>query len=527
MPLHLSDVSREAVSRRRLAALRNRLSQVMVSWTDKDYHSFLMFFVRVLPTLFAAERCTIFIIEMGTEKICSMYGTDIEGKRIEPPRKGSIVGEVITSGRGIVANDLDRRQGYHVQAEELTDFTTHTMVCVPIENLTVHGVAGAIQILNKKSEHGFDNTDLQLLLEVAKYLSTFIESIILNQEILRLSKQLNTEVSELDRHLVQRTMLIAESQAMRDIISLSREISNSPVNILLQGENGTGKELIARMIHELSDRRDKPFIAVNCTAIPENLMESEFFGFVKGAFTGADKSTIGRFEAAEGGTLFLDEIAELPLSQQPKFLRVLEESEGCRLGSSTLIPYDFRVISATNKNLAVESEKGCFREDLFFRLFAIEIYIPPLRERPDDILPMATTFLAEINKRFNKSVLGFAPEVLTLFEKYSWPGNVRQLKREIERLVALTVNGEIIQPEKCSNQLRSFRAGELSGTAEGSDGSAGSLPDAIRKLEITLIKKAMAETKGNKSQAARILKITRQGLLKKMKRYNLDRGPYH
>lgn len=528
MALHLTNVSKEAISRRRLAALQNRLSQVMLSWTDKDYHSFLMFFVRILPELFAAERCTIFIIEMGTEKICSMYGTDIEGRRIEPPRKGSIVGEVITSGRGVVANDLDQRTGYHVQAEELTDYATRTMVCAPIENLTAHGVAGAIQILNKKSKHGFDNTDLSLLLEVAKYLSTFIESIILNQEILRLSKQLNTEVSQLDRHLVQRTMLIAESKAMREIISLSREISNSPVNVLLQGENGTGKELIARLIHEFSDRRDKPFIAVNCTAIPENLMESEFFGFVKGAFTGADKTTIGRFEAAEGGTLFLDEIAEMPLAQQPKFLRVLEEGEGCRLGSSKLIPYDFRVISATNKNLTEEKKRGRFREDLFFRLFSIEIDIPPLRERQDDILPMATAFLTEINQQFNKSVLGFAPEVLALFEDYSWPGNVRQLKREIERLVALTENGKIIQPEKCSNQLQSFWAEELSGTDEKFDDPEYiSLPEALKKLEIKLIRKAMTKTKGNKSQAAKLLKITRQGLLKKMKRYKLEREEYN
>ncbi len=517
----ISDVSKEAVSRRRLAALRNRLSQVMASWTEKDYHSFLMFFVRMLPAFFDAERCTIFIIELGTEKICSMYGTGIEGRRIEPPREGSIVGEVITSGRGVVANDLDQRPGYHVQADELTDFATRTMVCAPIENLTAVGVAGAIQILNKKNEQGFDDADLHLLEEISRYLTTFIESIILNQEILRLSRQLKTEMSELDRHLLQRTMLIAESNAMREIIALVSEISNSPVNVLLQGENGTGKELMARLIHELSDRRDKPFVAVNCTAIPENLLESEFFGFEKGAFTGADKTTIGRFEAAEGGTLFLDEIAELPLSQQPKFLRVLEEGEGSRLGSSTVIPYDFRVICASNKDLEEEKEQGRFREDLYFRLFSIDINIPPLRERPDDILPMATSFLAEINRQFKKSVPGFSPEVLTLFEQYVWPGNVRQLKREIERLVALTENGKIIQPEKCSAQLRSFQAAEASGMPDEKSMRIRSLPEAVQKLEIALIQKALVETRGNKSQAAKILKITRQGLLKKMKRYKL------
>jgi len=521
---NISDVSKEAVSRRRLAALRNRLSRVMVSWTEKDYHSFLMFFVRILPALFHAERCTIFIIELGTEKICSMYGTGIEGRRIEPPQEGSIAGEVITSGRGVIANDLAQRPGFHVQADELTDFATRTMVCAPIQNLTGVGVAGAIQILNKKNEQGFDDADLHLLEEVARYLSIFIESIILNQEILRLSRQLNTEMSALDRHLVQRTMLIAESKAMREIIALIGEISNSPVNVLLQGENGTGKELVARLIHELSDRRDKPFIAVNCTAIPENLLESEFFGFEKGAFTGANRTTIGRFEAAAGGTLFLDEVAELPLSQQPKFLRVLEEGEGSRLGSSRVIPYDFRVICATNKNLAAEKEQGRFREDLYFRLFAIEIDIPPLRERPEDILPLATSFLAEINRQFGKSVPGFTPEVLTLFEAYDWPGNVRQVKREIERLVALTENGKIIEAEKCSAQLRAFQTAEVPDLPAEESLQRGSLSDAVQKLEISLMRQALAETGGNKSQAAKMLKITRQGLLKKMKRYGLDCG---
>ncbi len=402
----------------------------------------------------------------------------------------------------------------------MTDFSTRSMVCAPIRHLTVHGAAGAIQILNRKSGSGFDSADLDILQEVATYLSTFIESIIVNQEILRLSRQLNTEVSELDRHLVQRNMLIAESEAMREIVSQASEISNSPVNILLQGENGTGKELIARLVHELSDRRDRPFIAVNCSAIPENLMESEFFGFEKGAFTGAEKTTTGRFEAAEGGTLFLDEIADLPLNLQPKFLRVLEQREGSRLGSNTVIPYNFRVISATNKNLTMEKEKGRFREDLFFRLFSIEIDIPPLRERREDVLPMATAFLAETNKRFKKSVFGFTQDVLTLFENYDWPGNVRQLKREIERLVALTQNGEVIQREKCSQELLSFLAAGLPDTVERSDEPAGySLPDAVEKVEMRLIKKALAETKGNKSQAARLLHITRQGLLKKMKRY--------
>ncbi|HER62897.1 MAG TPA: sigma-54-dependent Fis family transcriptional regulator, partial [Desulfobacteraceae bacterium] len=187
------------------------------------------------------------------------------------------------------------------------------------------------------------------------------------------------------------------------------------------------------------------------------------------------------------------------------------------------IPYDFRVISATNKKLAAEKESGRFREDLFFRLFAIEIEIPPLRERKDDILPMTNAFLAETNKRFNKFVPGFTPEVLALFESYAWPGNVRELKREIERLVALTSNGEMIQEEKCSPQLRSSTAVDLKPPVEpGTPDLSDTLPAALQKVEITMIKNALTRAGGNKSRASRALGITRQGLLKKMKRHRID-----
>lgn len=520
-----SSIAETAVSEKRLALLRQRLSQVMSVWTVKDYNAFVMFFVRILPTLFDAERCTIFIIEIGSEKICSMYGTGIEGEQIEPPRQGSVVGEVISTGKGTLVDNLDKRVGYHTHLEEKTGFVTRSMACVPIKNMTDHGVTGAIQILNKKTGSSFDKTDLLLLEEVAGYLSNSIESIILNQEIMRLSNQLNREVSKLDRRFAQQNLLIAESLEMREIVSLAGEISASPVNVLLQGENGTGKELVARLIHELSDRRDKPFIAVNCAAIPENLVESEFFGFTKGAFSGADAARKGRFEEAEGGTLFLDEIAEMPMTIQPKFLRVLQEREGMRLGSSALVKYDFRVISATNKDLALEKDQGNFREDLFFRLFSIDIHIPPLRKRRDDVLPMAAAFLAEIANRFNKKIAGFSTDVLGLFECYSWPGNVRQLYSEIERLVALTKDGEMIQVAACSRELLSHQAAypadalHLSGRA-----SEYSLPENLQELEVLLITKALRKTGGNKSHAARLLEITRQGLMKKMKRHGIDTG---
>jgi transcriptional regulator with PAS, ATPase and Fis domain len=275
------------------------------------------------------------------------------------------------------------------------------------------------------------------------------------------------------------------------------------------------------MIYEGAGGGDIPFVPVNCACLPESLVESEFFGHEKGAFTGADKARRGRFEEAKGGILFLDEIGEMPLVVQPKFLRAVQEQEGCRLGSSELIPYDVRLISATNRNLAEEVRKGNFREDLFFRLFSVEIEIPPLRERVEDILPMALSFLEEINVKFNKKVAGFSPGLMLLLEEYPWPGNVRQLLKEVERLVALTRNDLLMQVETCSRELRAYATDHYVEDAEESVNSY-SLPTQVMSLEKRLIRKSMQSANGNKTQAAKLLDITRQGLSKKIKRYNLD-----
>ena len=275
------------------------------------------------------------------------------------------------------------------------------------------------------------------------------------------------------------------------------------------------------MIHEESARHNQPFVAVNCAAIPKNLVESEFFGYEKGAFTGAETSRRGYFEEASGGTLFLDEVADMPLSIQPKFLRAIQEGEGYRLGSNRLHKYDVRILSATNKPLSQEVQHNRFREDLFFRLFSVEIHLPPLRERKEDIAPLAFTFLEEICQRFDKQVAGFASEVINLFEDYTWPGNVRQLRREVERMVALTPANDQITLDKCSRDLMASTIPHIS---QGRSSLELSLPDQVQSLEIALIQKALKQSKNNRTQAADLLGITRQGLHKKIKRYGLLTG---
>jgi len=514
-----TDIAEAMLTKKRIAELKLRLERVAQSWTVEDYRALTKFYVKILPKITGAERCTIYIIEMATEKICSIFGTGLEERQIEPPHDGSIVGEVISSGNGIIVNDMETREGFHTNVEGDTGYSTRNMICAPIKSASTHGITGAIQVLNKRLHGSFTKEDLTQLEEVANYLALSIENIIINQEILRISDQMNREYERFDKDLSLDTLFIAESPAMREVLDLARLVSKTPVNVLLQGENGSGKELIARMVHEASDRRDKPFVAVNCASIPEHLMESEFFGYEKGAFTGADHSRKGRFEEANGGTLLLDEIADMPITIQPKFLRAIQEGEGSRLGSNKLIKYDFRIVSATNKDLRKELKENRFREDLFFRLFSVEIHLPPLHNRKEDIVPLALAFLEEISRRFKKKIAGFSPELLNLFEDYSWPGNVRQLRSEVERLVALTPEGTVIGPEKCSRELLSITP--LPSRREGVP-SGLSIPDQVKSLEIRLIERALADSNGNRVKAAEALGITRQGLHKKMKRYEID-----
>ena len=506
--------------RHRLTSLKMRMEQAVHAWTIDDYWALLAFYVDILPVIVPAERCTIFIIEMGTKKICSIVGTGLQKMRIEPPKYKSIVGNVISTGQPMVAADLDSSYGYHTEVDRQTGFVTRNMVCAPIKSLTGHGVTGAVQVLNSTRGDAFTADDLAMVNEVAGHLSISIESILLNQEILRISSQLNREVERFETGYFRDTPFIAESPAMKDVLQQVRLVSATPVNVLIQGENGTGKELIARMIHEESNRREHPFVGVNCASIPKTLVESEFFGYEKGAFTGAAGSRGGYFEEAGGGSLFLDEVADMPFSIQPKFLRAIQEGEGYRLGSKKLITYDLRIISASNKGLKQEVAAGRFREDLFFRLFSVEIQIPPLRERIEDIAPLAFVFLEDVCKRFEKSVAGFSSDVINLFEAYAWPGNVRQLRREIERLVVLTPAGTKILADSCSPDVIKSATTVTPGDEPTSLGVP--LPEQVRDLEILLIEKALTETGGNRSRAADMLGITRQGLHKKMKRYNVE-----
>lgn len=319
----------------------------------------------------------------------------------------------------------------------------------------------------------------------------------------------------------QKREIIAASPVMIEMLNFVRRVAISEATtILLEGENGVGKDLIAKSLHYQSVRQAEPFIAINCAAIPETLLESELFGYEKGAFTDARAQKKGIFELADKGTLFLDEIGEIPLTLQAKLLRVLEEQTFRRLGGLKDINLDLRVIAATNKNLREAVNEGAFRQDLYFRLNVIHITIPQLRERPEDIAPLANFFVEHYNRKFKRHIEGISPEAMNMLERHDWPGNVRELRNAIERAMILE-DSAFITAQSLPMSISRQAPGAASTTL---DSFPRMIPDTGLSLEDNekrLLMQALEKTGGNQTQAARLLRITRDTLRYKMKKFDL------
>lgn len=317
--------------------------------------------------------------------------------------------------------------------------------------------------------------------------------------------------------------VIGKSQGFKKALELAKRVSSSQANVLITGESGSGKEVIARAVHELGDKKDGPFIAINCSAIPENLLESELFGHAKGAFTGAHDKKVGLFEEANKGTLFLDEIGDLSLPLQAKLLRVLQERKVKRIGENQYRDITARIICATHKDLRKEVQEGRFREDLFFRLNVIPIYMPPLRERKDDILPLSEYFLKKFSVMNNATVKGFTKEAIQKLEGYEWKGNVRELENAIERAVVLTTS-EFIQPEDLPTEefYQSSPASEQESVEQKLMSFEGEKPVTLDELCKKYIQFIFEKNEGAKEQTAKDLGIDRKTLYRKLKEMNIN-----
>jgi len=350
------------------------------------------------------------------------------------------------------------------------------------------------------------------------------------------AQSLRKEVRSIRRERARKfsfDQIVGDSPGMREMFQLARKVAESEVSsVLLQGESGTGKDLVVKAIHYSSRRADAPFVAINCAAIPANLIESELFGYEKGAFTDAKARKEGLLEQAEGGTLFLDEIGELELSLQAKLLRVLEEGAFRRVGGLKDIALDVRVIAASNRDLKAESEASRFRLDLYYRLSVIQIDIPPLRERSDDVLRLAEHYIAYFNERLRRRVGGLSPEVADIFRRYSWPGNVRELRNVIERVMILE-DGDQITPAYLPRGLAPDDRGARS-SARSSQEVHGELPPdsfhlppdgiVLDDLEMSLVRQAIERSGGNQTRAAELLGVSRDQLRYRLKKLEETSG---
>jgi transcriptional regulator with GAF, ATPase, and Fis domain len=456
------------------------------------------------------------------------------------PADQGLAGAALKRGESIKVDDAQHDSRFYQGADRATGVHTRNLIATPL--MTRVGPIGVIEVINRRDQNSFSQGDVHFLEALAGSIAIAVENARFYAQIRESEAKLLTQMSALRRDLARQdhfNQIIGTTPAMAEVFSLMETAAASSITVLITGETGTGKELVARGIHQASARADAPFLAVNCAAMPENLLESELFGHRRGSFTGALRDNPGLFRSAAGGTVFLDEVGDMPLAMQAKLLRVLEEEEVVPVGESFPIKVNVRVLSATNRDLQTEVKRGNCREDLYYRLNVFPIRVPPLRERKEDIPVLVQSFIARAAERHHKRIAGIEPSAMELLKAFNWPGNVRELQNEIERAVALARDDEIIQKTKLSPtllkpqpQIEAAPDPEPSMIANGSNQSAeteqpgdedgpGSLRQARAAFEAHYIARILEQCNGNVSRAARQMRVSRVQLQRKVKEYNL------
>jgi transcriptional regulator with GAF, ATPase, and Fis domain len=435
------------------------------------------------------------------------------------PVTRSVFRKVVSERAAVVAADAPAEVG---TSESLMGASIRSTLGVPLWK--GDEILGVLQIDNRETAGVFTSGDLEVMAVLAHNASLAVANARLVKRLRAAEERLKKENAFLKgREESRRTggkggapLIIGESAAIKNLIAQLDKVVDTRVTVLIDGETGVGKELVAASVHYRSRRRDKLFVGQNCAAMPENLLESELFGHKKGSFTGAHEEKKGLFEIADGGTLFLDEVTEMPLSLQSKLLRALQEGEIRPVGATQEKRVNVRIVAATNRNLEKEVAEGRFREDLYYRLKVFPLRVPPLRERREDIPLLATHFLTHYSTELGKPAAGFSQQAMELLQSYDWPGNVRELQNEVQRLVIQIDPGGFATPDLLSPRVR-----QVEGMIERVKPTKGTLKEMMDQLERWLLIEALREHKNNKTAAARALGITREGLHKKLRGFGL------
>ncbi len=414
-----------------------------------------------------------------------------------------IAGKVVAAGDGVIVPDVEKDKDFYRGIDQQSKFHTRNIIAAPMIDRGV--IVGVVEVLNHRHKNPWCSHDLTVL-QIFANLAAAAMSRAQEHEYLKIENQGLRDSGDPAYEPV------GHSESFRKVRELISRVAPSKATVLLLGETGTGKELAARLLHQNSPRNDKPFIAVNCAALAETLLESELFGHEKGAFTGASASRMGRFELAEGGSIFLDEVGDVSLSTQVKLLRVLQEREFVRVGGVKTISCDVRVIAATNRDLQKMMKHGEFREDLFYRLNVFPIQLPPLRERQEDIPLLVERFAENSARELGRPKLQISTDVMATLIAYRWPGNIRELQNVMDRAVLMT-DGDVLNSTHLPR--------EISGAAEKS--SEGAESGGLRGYEKALIIKALEDNNWNQTKAARELNISRDNLRYRVKKYSISR----
>ena len=503
--------------------------------TQRDFDQLLNTIIKETLKIFSADRASLFLLDEEKNQVWSKIATGLnKGQMIRMDANKGIVGHVIRTGKALNIPDAYSDPRFNPEIDRVTGYETETILCFPLTTFEGKTV-GAFQVLNKKGGP-FTKEDEQILSVMASQSCVAIENVQAFEETVRKHETLSVENQHLKQQLKGKyayPTIIGDSKEIQAVKQAISKVSATNSNVLITGESGTGKELIARSIHAMGHRNNKPFIALNCAALPETLLESELFGIEKGVATGVTKR-IGFFEQADGGTLFLDEVGEMSLAMQAKLLRTLQEHTFIRVGGSQEVSVDVRVIAATNMDLIKSIHEGLFRDDLYYRLNVFPIHVPALRDRGEDLPILARFILANIVSKMNLPTKVFSESSLVEIRNYKWPGNVRELENMIERAVIMSDNTEVDMKPVVEELLRTNPndAVDNDGFGQKNPNSSGrqegksyysmdnmDIKAAVQDLEMEMITAALRLTKGNQLKAAETLGVSREGLRKKMQRY--------
>lgn len=485
----------------------------LLNKVKRDLKSNLNPVIELLSNYLAAECVILTIINRSSDNISievSFGLTDEEQARGNYKIGEGIIGKVIDTGKPVVVPKISEEEGF-LNKTQINLEGDISFICVPIRE--EDEILGTLSIHRIYNQHITISEDARILSIVGSMIAQAVRT---GQEYAEEFAQLREENQKLQFELKERIYphnIIGKSGKMQQVFDLIERVAPTNTTVLIRGESGVGKELIADAIHFNITCKNKPLIKVNCAALPDSLIESELFGHEKGSFTGANSLRIGRFEAAKGGTIFLDEIGDLPASTQVKLLRILQEREFERVGSTTPIKADVRIICATNRNLEELIEKGEFREDLYYRINVFPIYIPSLRERVNDIPGLADHFISKFNRSQHKKIKRISSSAIDMLMVYHWPGNIRELENCIERACILCT-GDVIRANNLPPTLQTSISSKTS--------SIGVLETIMGKVEKQLLMETLLSSKGNLVKSAEVLGITERMMGIRIKKYEID-----